>query len=143
MRKLTIILMALLLVGGVVFAEGMWRDGVYTAEADSFDHGWKNMVRIVVENGYIVEAHFDALAEEGDKPKYLASVQGEYGMVANSGAEDYWYEQVDRAAAYLLDAQDPGRIVRSGAGVDALSGVSVTIMPHFELAQEALSGARR
>jgi hypothetical protein len=101
------------------------------------------MVRIVVENGYIVDAHFDAIPEEGGKYKYVSSVQGEYGMVANSDAEDYWYDQVDWAAQYLLKEQDPSRVVRRGADVDALSGVSVTIMPHFELAQEALRNARR
>lgn len=143
MRKLTFLVVALLLIGGVAFAQGMWQDGVYTAEGDSFSHGWKNMVRIVVENGYIADAHFDAIPEEGGKYKYLASVQGEYGMVANSDAEEYWYVQVDRAAEYLLQEQDPSRIVRRGANVDALSGVSVTIMPHFELAQEALRNARR
>ncbi len=143
MRKLTILVIILLLVGGVVFAQGMWKDGVYTAEGDAFDHGWKNMVRIVVENGYIVDAHFDAIPEGGGKYKYVASVQGEYGMVANSDAEDYWYEQVDWAAQYLLQEQDPSRVVRRGDNVDALSGVSVTIMPHFELAQEALRNARR
>lgn len=144
MRKLSILVALFLLIGGVVFAEGMWQDGVYTAEADQFsDNGWKNTVRIVVENGYIVDAHFDAIPEDGDKMKYLQSVQGEYGMVANSNATERWYVQVDYAAAYLLEQQDPGRIVRNSSAVDAISGVSVTIMPHFELAQEALSGARR
>jgi major membrane immunogen (membrane-anchored lipoprotein) len=143
MRKLIILITAMLLVGGVVFGQGMWKDGTYTAEGSSFDHGWKNMVRIVVEDGYIVDAHFDAIPEGGGKYKYLASVQGEYGMVANSDAEEYWYTQVDRAAQYLLEEQDPGRIVRRGQNVDALSGVSVTIMPHFELAQRALRNARR
>mgnify|MGYP006265936981 CR=1 FL=1 len=143
MKKGFIIALVLLLVGGFVFAEGMWRDGVYTAEGDSFSNGWKNMVRIVVQNGYIVQAQFDAMPEEGDKPKYLTSVQGEYGMVANSGAEDYWYVQVDRAAQRLLEEQDPAAVLRSGGSADAISGVSVTIQPHFELAQEALQGARR
>mgnify|MGYP006303319065 CR=1 FL=1 len=131
MRKLTFLVVVLLLIGGIAFAQGMWKDGTYTAEGGSFSHGWKNMVMIVVENGYIVEAHFDA------------SVQGEYGMVANSDAQDYWYVQVDRAAQYLLQEQDPSRIVRRGGDVDALSGVSVTIVPHFELAQQALRNARR
>lgn len=143
MRKTLLLLTILLIVSGAVFAEGMWQDGTYAAEGESFNHGWKDMVRLVVENGYIVEAHFDAFPEEGDKMKYLQSVQGEYGMVANSDAEDYWYVQIDRAAAYLLEQQDPGMIVESSSGVDAVSGASITMMPHFELAQQALSGARR
>ncbi|MFP4490409.1 MAG: hypothetical protein ACLFNZ_02950, partial [Spirochaetaceae bacterium] len=81
MRKIGVILVALLVIAGVAGAEGLWRDGTYTAKGDDFDNGWKNMVRIVVEDGYIVDAHFDAIPEDGDKMKYLSSVQGEYNMV--------------------------------------------------------------
>lgn len=143
MRKFVVVLIALLVIAGVAGAEGMWRDGTYTAQGDEFDHGWKNFVRIVVENGYIVDAHFDAIPEEGDKMKYLASVQGDYGMVANSDAQDLWAVQADRAAARLVEMQDPSKILRSGGKVDAISGVSVTIAPHFQLAQQALRGKRR
>lgn len=143
MRKFLIVLIALFVIAGVAGAEGMWRDGTYEAEGAKFDHGWKNYVRVVVEDGYIVDAHFDAIPEEGGKMKYLASVQGDYGMVANSDATDRWYVQADRAAAKLLDTQDPSKIVTSGGNVDAISGVSITIAPHFELAQQALRGRRR
>ncbi|MDZ7794500.1 MAG: FMN-binding protein [Spirochaetia bacterium] len=143
MRKIGFLLVALFVVASVAGAEGMWRDGTYEAQGGEFSHGWKNSVSIVVENGYIVNAHFDAIPEEGDKMKYLASVQGDYGMVANSDAQSAWYVQADKAAAKLLEMQDPGKILKSGGGVDAISGVSVTIAPHFELAQKALSGKRR
>ncbi len=145
MRKTIIVAIALLVaVGGFALAEGMWQDGVYTAEADQFSgQGWKSTARVVVENGYIVDVHFDGIPEDGDKMKYLQSVQGDYGMVANSDAEDRWYVQVDRAAAMLIETQDPSRIVSSSGNVDAISGVSVTIAPHFQLAQQALDGARR
>ncbi|MFO7849183.1 MAG: FMN-binding protein [Spirochaetia bacterium] len=143
MKKIGIILIALVVMAGVAGAEGMWKDGTYTAEGDEFSHGWKNMVRIVVENGYIVEAHFDAIPEEGDKWKYVSSVHGDYGMVEDSDAESYWYEQADKAAVKLIEAQDPEEFLGSGSGVDSISGVSVTIEPHFKLAQEALKGNRR
>jgi hypothetical protein len=64
-------------------------------------------------------------------------------MVANSDAQDLWAVQADRAAARLVEMQDPSRILRSGGNVDAISGVSITIAPHFELAQQALRGKRR
>lgn len=143
MRRIALVLVLLAAVVPAVFAAGPWSDGVYTAEGNSFSHGWKNMVRVVVENGYIVDAHFDAIPEEGEKYKYLSSVQGEYGMVANSDATDPWYVQADRAVVTLLETQDPAGIVRQGEGADAISGVSITIMPHFELAERALRGARR
>ncbi len=143
MRKFVVIVVLLLVAGGALFAEGMWKDGEYTAQGNAFDHGWKNFVRIAVTNGYIVEAQFDAIPEGGGKYKYLASVQGEYGMVANGGAQSAWYVQADLAAAELLKVQDPARLTRNASAVDAISGVSITIMPHFELAQQALRSARR
>lgn len=143
MRRITMMTLLLAMVAGVALASGPWNDGSYTAEADSFSHGWKNTVRIVVSEGYIVDAHFDALPEEGEKPKYLASVQGEYGMVANSDAEERWWVQMDRAVAELLIRQDPSQLTERQSRVDAIAGVSVTIMPHFELAAEALAGERR
>lgn len=143
MKKIGLLLIALLVIASVAGAEGMWRDGTYEAQGNAFSHGWKNSVSIVVENGYITNAHFDAIPEEGDKMKYLSSVQGDYGMAANSDAQAAWYVQADRAAAKLLEMQDPMKVMESGDGVDAISGVSVTIAPHFELAQKALRGNRR
>ncbi|MCF7914315.1 MAG: hypothetical protein K9L66_04025 [Spirochaetaceae bacterium] len=143
MKKIGFVLIALFVIASVAGAEGMWRDGTYEAQGNAFDHGWKNSVRIVVENGYITDAHFDAIPEEGDKMKYLSSVQGDYGMAANSDAQAAWYVQADTAAAKLLEMQDPGKILKTSGEVDAISGVSVTIAPHFELAQKALSGKRR
>ena len=142
MRKLSIALIILVMTAGMAFAAGPWEDGTYTAEQDSFDHGWKNMVHITVINGYITNAHFDAIPEEGDKYKYVESVQGEYGMVENGGAQAPWYVQADRSAARLVEMQDPRRVLNAG-GVDAISGVSITANSFFELAQEALRGARR
>jgi len=143
MKKLVVLIIALLIVAGAVFGQGIWKDGTYTAEGDAFARGWKDMVRIVVENGYIVDVHFDAIAEGGGMNKYLASVQGDYGMVANSDAQSAWYVQVDAAAAELMKVQNPTDLTRSSSAVDAISGVSITIMPHFELAAQALRNARR
>mgnify|MGYP006278200305 FL=1 len=147
MQKKGIAVIIVLILGMVLasslYAVGPWQDGTYTAEADEVDRGWKNTVRIEVLNGYIVDAHFDALSEEGEKPKYLASVQGDYGMVAQSNAQARWYVQADRAIAALLEHQDLEFVTRQSSRTDALSGVSITIMPHFELVAEALEGAER
>lgn len=142
MRKLSIALVILVLTAGMAFAVGPWQDGTYTAEADEFDRGWKPMVSITVMGGYITDVHIDSLPEEGDKTKYVESIQGDYGMVANSDAQWPWYEQADRAAAYLVEIQDPARATRQ-ANADAISGVSVTVNYYYRLAEEALSGARR
>ena len=143
MKKITIMFFALLITTGALFAQGLWRDGTYTAMGTAFDNGWKNTVRVVVVNGYIVDAHFDAMPESGDKYKYLSSVLGEYGMLERAGSQSAWYVQADTAAAELLKVQDPANLARNASAVDAISGVSITIMPHFALAQQALRNARR
>ena len=143
MKRILMMLVVLAVLTGAAFGTGLWKDGTYTAQDDAFSHGWKNMVRIVVVDGYIVEAQFDAIPEGGGKYKYLSSVQGEYGMVENGGAQSEWYVQADLAVIELLKAQNPATLTRSASRVDAISGVSITIMPHFELAAEALDGARR
>ena len=84
---------------------------------------------------------FDAIPEDGGK--YLRSVSGEYGMLQTGGAQSAWYEQTDRATAAILKAQNPAALIRSNGEVDAITGVSITILPHFELAQRALQNARR
>ncbi|MFP4613516.1 MAG: hypothetical protein ACLFM5_09010 [Spirochaetaceae bacterium] len=142
MRRILMILMVLVFVAGVAVAAGPWQDGTYTAEADEYTHGWRAFVRIEVIDGYIANVHFDEFAEEDDKTKYVASVHGEYGMVENGDAEWPWWEQADRMAAYLVETQDPSEALSSG-GVDAVSSVSVTGNNFYELAEEALSDARR
>lgn len=142
--KRTTLVLALLIVGAAaVFGVGMWKDGTYSAQDAEFGHGYKNMVRIVVVNGYIVDAHFDAIPESGDKYKYLASVLGEYGMLQNGGAQAAWYVQADAAAAELIRVQDPAQMMRSNGEVDAISGVSIDVAPQIELAARALRNARR
>ncbi|MFP4373981.1 MAG: hypothetical protein ACLFPO_06610 [Spirochaetaceae bacterium] len=142
MRRLSISLVILVLTAGMAFAAGPWQDGTYTAEADGYNNGWKPFVQITVIGGYIADAHFDNYPEEGDKTKYVASVQGEYGMVENSDAQWPWWEQADRAAAHLVETQNPAQAARQESA-DGVSGVSVTVNYFYELAHEALRDARR
>jgi major membrane immunogen (membrane-anchored lipoprotein) len=124
---------------------GMWEDGHYHAEAGEFsENGWKATVDLTVVSGYIVAANWNSIPEEGGKKKKQASMEGEYGMVANSNAELHWYEQAARAEQYLLETQDPTDISYTDDGAtDAISGVSITVDEFFTLAQEALEGAKR
>jgi major membrane immunogen (membrane-anchored lipoprotein) len=92
-----------------------------------------------VLGGRIVSAHWTALPEEGNKDKYQASVDGDYGMVANSDAQSRWYKQADQAADRLIRTQDPAAVsVSSDGSTDAISGVSITVGSFYELAEEAL-----
>lgn len=122
---------------------GPYQDGAYHAEAAEFSHGWKDAVDITVVSGYIVAAYWNPIPEEGEKGKYQASVDGEYGMMENGGAQAPWFEQVDVLAAELIETQDPTAIpVNDEGGTDAVSGVSITVSSFLELVEEALADAQ-
>lgn len=123
---------------------GMYEDGAYHAELDEFSHGWKDYVDLTVIGGYIVAAHWDAYPEEGDMHKYEYSKEGKYGMVENGGAQSQWWEQVDKAEAYLLEIQDPSKIEYTSeeGHVDSISGVTIHVKELFGLAEEALQEAK-
>ena len=123
---------------------GSYEDGVYEAAAQEADDGWRNIVSLTVVSGYIVAAEFDALSAEGEKDKEEASIDGDYGMVANSNATLPWYEQIRAAEEWLIQNQDPTALaVADDGSTDAVSGVSVSVGAHMELADRALEGAER
>jgi len=118
---------------------GPYEDGYYNAEAEEFSHGWKDAVDLTVIGGRIVAAEWAPIAEEGEKNKKQASMDGEYGMVANSDATVSWAEQANKAEAYLEKTNDPTDISLNDDGTtDAISSVSVTVSGFFNLAQQAL-----
>ena len=118
---------------------GPYEDGYYHAEAAEFSHGYKDAVDLTVIGGRIVAAEWAPISEEGGKNKKQASIDGDYGMVANSDATVSWAEQATKAEAHLEMTNDPSDISLNEDGTtDALSGVSVTVASFFELAEQAL-----
>jgi major membrane immunogen (membrane-anchored lipoprotein) len=122
---------------------GPYRDGSYSAESDDFSSsGWKDRVNLTVIGGRIVAAYWNPYNEDGED-KYVASENGEYGMLQNGGAQAAWYEQADRVEAALLQSQDPAAFTWNEDGsTDAISGVSIHVNAFFELAAKALEGAK-
>jgi len=119
--------------------KGPYKDGHFHAEGEEFSHGWKDVVDLTVLGGRIVAANFNALPEEGEMAKEESSMEGEYGMVENGDAQAPWHEQTNKAEAHLLETQDPTAVEFNDEGVaDAISGVSITIEPYFQLAEKAL-----
>ena len=125
-------------------ARGPYKDGYYHAELDEFIHGWKDYVDVTVIAGRIAAVQWNAYPEEGDLDKHQFSKEGEYGMKANGGAQAQWWEQADRAEAYLLKTQDPSAIsyVDDDGHVDSISGVSIHVKELFSLAEKALAEAK-
>jgi len=157
MRKIATILMVLIMVSVFAFAEGQQEapasegpmtleDGFYFAQEDGFSErtGWKYIAMLKVEDGKIVEATWDGANVNAGPSKKVLSKNGEYGMVENGGAQAPWFEQADKAEAYLLETQDPTEIeYTSDEGhVDSISGVTIHVIEFFSLAEEALKEAK-
>lgn len=124
---------------------GPYTDGTYSAEAAEFSEtsGWKDTVSLTVINGHIVSAAWDAIHKDGGTGKDERSREGEYGMVENGGSQWPWWEQAEKAEQYLLETQDPTAITYTENGyTDAFSGATIHVNAFFELAEEALAGAR-
>lgn len=124
---------------------GPYKDGHYFAEAAQFDEksGWKENVNITILNGNIYAVKWNGEHKDGGTDKFIRSLEGEYGMVANSAATLEWHEQALLAEQYLLEKQDPKAIaVKDDGKTDAVSGVSITVSGFAKLVETALANAK-
>ncbi|MGE4453620.1 MAG: hypothetical protein AB7D92_03730 [Sphaerochaeta sp.] len=124
-----------------VAQEKSYADGIYFAAADSFaSSGWKETVTITVEGGKIIEADWNAVNTNAGADKKTYDKAGKYNMVKFGSAQAEWYEQAEKAEAFLLETQDPAAITYTDneGHTDAIAGVSVHVDAFFDLASEAL-----
>ncbi len=115
---------------------GPYKDGTYSASDGKFHNGWKYFVDLTVTSGYVVSAYWDAVAEDGGTNKVQRSMDGEYGMVANSNAASEWHEQAQAVEKAFLESQKT-------AAPDAVTGATITYGNFYSLAEKALTGAKR
>jgi major membrane immunogen (membrane-anchored lipoprotein) len=123
----------------VVPAETGLTDGLYYAEGEFADNGWKEIVALKVEGGKIVSANWNGLHKDGGLDKKMFSEKGYYGMKAK-GASSEWHEQAIATEKYLLENQDFSAITLGDDGkTDAIAGVSIHINGFTELSEKALA----
>lgn len=123
---------------------GMYKDGAYTAEEAAFANGWKGNVSITVFYGHIAAVNWNGTNEENPElDKKTASMEGQYPMVENAGAQAPWHEQAMKAEMHLLMTQDPTDInyIDDEGHTDSISGVSIHVNDFYKLVEEALKGA--
>lgn len=123
---------------------GMYKDGAYTAEEAEFSNGWKGNVSITVLYGHIASVNWNATNEENaELNKKTASMEGQYPMVENAGAQAPWHEQAMKAEAHLLMTQDVKDInyTDDEGHTDSISGVSIHVNDFYMLVEEALKDA--
>lgn len=144
MKKTLCIMLLLAVVAAFGFAEpqpeGPYEDGIYFAQEDGFNRGWKYVATLTVENGVIVEADWNGVSNLGGPTKDEVSMAGKYPIVDAGGAQAPWHIQAERAEAWLIEKQDPSLInyIDDAGHTDAITGVSIHVIEFFELAQSAL-----
>ncbi|MFA5468684.1 MAG: FMN-binding protein [Sphaerochaetaceae bacterium] len=146
MKKKSLIFLILLIVLVSILAiscskqkGSTYVDGEYFAIEKEFPaSGWKDYVSLTVKDGKITRADWGGLNREGDDKK-LYDKAGKYNMVKFGNAVAEWWQQAEKAEAYLIKTQDPTKIKLNKDGeTDEISGVTITVEGFFRLADEAL-----
>lgn len=104
-----------------------FEDGVYTAEGEPDERGWKSIITITVEDGEIKEVDYDEINDDG----LYKSEDEEYeeAMKSASGVSpEEAYEQLEDALESTQDVDE----------VDAVAGATGSSEMFKELAKEAL-----
>lgn len=119
---------------------GSLTDGFYRADEEAEeDAEWKYFATVLVMNGNIVDAVYNAYNEELEVDKIAHAAAGEYGMVKASEIEKEWHEQAYATAEYLVNIQDPASAELDEEGrLDASTGSTIKVGGFFELVQKAL-----
>jgi major membrane immunogen (membrane-anchored lipoprotein) len=119
---------------------GPYEDGIYFAMEDSYTRGWKYVVTLEVENGFIVEADWNGVNSEGGPTKDVISTSGKYPLVELGGGQAPWHIQGERSEAWLIEKQDPSLIsyIDDEGHTDTITGVSIHVVEFFDLAKQAL-----
>lgn len=119
------------------------KDGVYFAQDDKVDEGFKESVEITIENGKIAKVVWDGISEKDETlSKKQASISGEYDM-KKVGARWDWHEQAETMEAFVVENGGLSKIVLidDQGHVDAITGVSIKVKIFKELAAKALAQA--
>lgn len=127
-----LLLALVLLLGGCAQRTSAMKDGYYTAEVAEYDeHGWKEYVTILVKDGRIITAEYNASNISG----FIKSWDISYMRDMNAVDGTYPNEYTRAYAADLLEAQSPD-------GVDMISGATHSYATMTQLSAAAIERAQ-
>ena len=130
LKYICLLLFFLVLFLGGCGRNDKMKDGFYTAEMSDYSHGWKEYLCIMVKDGIIVYAEFNAKNQSG----YIKAWDNAYmqNMVSVSGT--YPNEYTRNYVAQLIEVQNPKNI-------DAISGASNSGSNFIKLATAVINQA--
>lgn len=132
-KLICLLLAAMLLVLGGCSASGKTdlQDGYYTAEASSYNRGWKEFVTILVRDGRIITVEYNARNASG----FIKSWDMDYMRLMNKIAGTYPNRYTRYYAAQLLESQNP-------QDVDIMAGATSSHGSFTLLAQAVIERAK-
>lgn len=124
---IAILLIATLFLVGCQKEEKIsYQDGFYTAELEMDERGWQPTIKIKVENGKIIEVHYDEINEEGiskaDLEEYSQNMEAVSGIAPR--------EAFEKLQAALIEKQKI-------SDVDVVTGATSSTSKFKEVAEKA------
>ena len=115
------------------------QDGTYEAKAEAPDNnGYTDQMTMIVSDGKITEAVWDAVDGDGNKKSEL-SENGQYVMTEDGPT---WAEQSKALGEALVENQSLAFLTMDNQGkTDAVSGVSISVGGFAKLAQQCIDQA--
>lgn len=109
------------------------QDGYYTAQAASFNYGWKEYITIMVKGGSIVSVEYNAENPSG----FIKSWDNAYMQTMLHSNGTYPNEYTRNYAGQLLEKQ------QGGTSIDAITGATSSCSSFQKLAAAVLEQARQ
>ncbi len=131
-KKLLVIFLVVLCAFCTACSDDTLKDGYYTAEMKEYNFGWKEYVTIIVKNGEIVSAEYNAKNISG----FVKSWDNAYMKNMNSVSGTYPNEYTRLYAAQLKEN-------KSGDSIDMISGATESGVNFRELSKAVIEQAQK
>ncbi len=111
---------------------GPYQDGLYYAESTDSHNNSKHSINLIIENGYIIAAHWDTLVTDPSNQTTHTLEDEDYAK--------RWNEQAKLLEQHLLEIQDPMQMSFNEQNKTTdVNGVTIEVHQFIELATKALA----
>lgn len=111
---------------------GPYQDGKYFAETEDSDNGTKHTINMLIENGYIIAAHWDTTP--------INNPETSDQMLEDEEYLEQWNQQANLLEQHLIEIQDPMQMTFDEQNKTTdVNGVTIEVHQFIELATKALA----
>ena len=111
---------------------GPYQNGQYFAETEDSNNGMKHTINMLIENGYIIAAHWDTVPTNNLKAANQVLDEEAYSK--------HWNQQANLLEQHLIEIQDPMQMTFNEQNKTTdVNGVTIEVHQFIELAIKALA----